>query len=40
MFQGADFLFFSYLFVLEIAGHTEVGAEIGGAIPAKVYSCL
>lgn len=38
--SGDWFSFFSYLFVLEMAGHTELGAEIVGALPAVLQRCI
>lgn len=40
MFQGFEFHFFSYLFMLVMSGHTELGAEVVCAIPAGVQRCI
>lgn len=40
MFWGVEFLFFSYLFMLVMAGHTELGAEVVSAIPTVLQRCI
>lgn len=40
MVQGAEFLFCSYLLMLGMSGHMELGAEVVCAIPAGVQRCV